>query len=42
MFGTDLVNNIAVELATYRTVELTEGQLEWCFAKTAQSVFRIS
>jgi uncharacterized protein len=41
MFGTDLVNNIAVELAKYRAVGLTESQLEWCFAKTAESVFRI-
>jgi predicted TIM-barrel fold metal-dependent hydrolase len=41
MFGTDLVNNVAVELAKYRTVGLTDSQLEWCFAKTAESVFRI-
>jgi predicted TIM-barrel fold metal-dependent hydrolase len=41
MFGTDLVNNIAVELAKYRAAGLTDSQLQWCFAKTAESVFRI-
>jgi predicted TIM-barrel fold metal-dependent hydrolase len=42
MMGTDLVSNVAVELAKYRSAGLTEGQLEWCFAKTAESVFRIA
>jgi hypothetical protein len=42
MFGTDLVNNVAVELAKYRTVGLTEAQLEWCFARTAETVFRLA
>jgi predicted TIM-barrel fold metal-dependent hydrolase len=42
MFGTDLVNNIAVELAKYRSIGLSESQLEWCFARTAESVFRIA
>ncbi len=41
MFGTDLVNNVAVELAKYRSAGLSERQLEWCLGKTAASVFKI-
>ena len=42
MFGTDLVNNVAVELAKYRGIGLSESQLEWCFHRTAETVFRIA
>jgi predicted TIM-barrel fold metal-dependent hydrolase len=42
MFGTDLVNNVAVELAKYRSIGLSDGQLEWCFHTTAETVFRIA
>ena len=42
MFGTDLVNNVAVELAKYRSIGLSESQLEWCFHGTAETVFRIA
>lgn len=41
MFGTDLVKNIPIELAKYRAIGLSETQLEWCFHRTAESVFRI-
>ena len=41
MFGTDIPSNIPVELAKYRTLGLSESELEWCFAKTAEAVFRI-
>lgn len=41
MLGTDLVSNIPVELAKYRSLGLPEGDLEWCFGKTAAAVFRI-
>ncbi len=41
MFGTDLVSNIPVELAKYRALGLPDSKLEWCFARTAQSVFRL-
>ena len=42
MFGTDLVNNVAVELAKYRSIGLKESQLEWCMGKTAEKVFRLT
>ena len=42
MFGTDLVNNVAVELTKYRSIGLSESQLEWCFHGTAETVFRIA
>jgi hypothetical protein len=41
MLGTDLVPNIAVELAKYRAIGLTESQLEWCLGRTATEVFRL-
>jgi uncharacterized protein len=41
MFGTDLVANMPVELAKYRAIGLTEGQLEWCLGRTAKEVFRL-
>ena len=42
MFGTDLVGNVPVELAKYRSLGLSEGELEWCLGKTAQNVFRLA
>jgi hypothetical protein len=39
MLGTDLVPNMAVELAKYRAIGLTESQLDWCLGKTAVEVF---
>ena len=42
MLGTDLVPNMAVELAKYRSIGLTEGQLEWCLGRTAEEVFRLA
>jgi hypothetical protein len=41
MFGTDLVNNVPVELAKYRSLGLSEAALEWCLGKTAQRVFHL-
>jgi len=41
MFGSDLVSNIPVELAKYRSIGLSESELEWCLGKTAQTVFRL-
>ena len=40
MFGSDLPENIASELAKYRSV-LNEGELAWCLADTAKNVFNI-
>lgn len=42
MFGTDLVPNVPVELAKYRSIALSDSQLEWCFAKTAETVFGLA
>ena len=41
MFGTDMICNVPVELAKYRSLGLSDGDLEWCFAKTVQSVFQL-
>ena len=41
MLGTDLIANIPVELAKYRSLRLPDSQLEQCFSRTAQSVFRL-
>ena len=41
MLGTDLVNNVAVELAKYRTLGFSERELEWCLGKTAAAVFQV-
>ncbi|MBS7615563.1 amidohydrolase [Candidatus Bathyarchaeota archaeon] len=42
MFGSDHPENIASELAKYRTVGFNDEELEWCLAKTAAKVFNIS
>jgi len=39
MFGADLVPNVPVELAKYRSLGLSEADLEWCLGKTAAEVF---
>ena len=41
MFGTDLVSNVRVELAKYRSLGLKESDLEWCFQKTAEKAFAL-
>lgn len=41
MFGSDLLANIPVELAKYRAVGLSESEMEWCLARTAETVFRL-
>jgi len=41
MFGSDHGDNIATELTKFRTIGLTEGELEWCLGKTAAKVFKI-
>jgi len=38
-FGADAL--VAVELAKYRSIGLSESQLEWCLGKTAASVFKL-
>ena len=41
MFGSDLVCNVPVELAKYKSLGLSEEQLECCFAKTAAEAYRL-
>ena len=41
MLGTDLIGNVPIELAKYRSLGLTESQLAWCLGKTAAAVFGI-
>lgn len=41
MFGSDLVDNIPVELAKYKSLELSRHEEEWCLGKTAERVFRL-
>ncbi len=41
MFGSDHSENIASELAKYRTMGLTDEEIEWCLGKTAMEVFKI-
>jgi uncharacterized protein len=41
MLGTDLIPNVPVELAKYRSLGLKDSELEWCFEKTARAAFRI-
>jgi predicted TIM-barrel fold metal-dependent hydrolase len=41
MFGSDHGENVATELTKYRTIGLTDGELEWCLGKTAAEVFKI-
>ena len=41
MFGSDHGDNVAVELMKFRTIGLTDEELESCLGKTAAKVFRI-
>jgi len=41
MFGSDHGENVATELAKFRTMGLTDAELEWCLGKTAAKVFKI-
>ena len=41
MFGSDHGENVATELAKYRSIGLTEEDLEWCLGKTAKTVFSL-
>ncbi len=41
MLGTDLIGNVPLELAKYRSLGLADNQLAWCLEKTAASVFGI-
>jgi predicted TIM-barrel fold metal-dependent hydrolase len=41
MFGSDHGENVAVELTKFKTIGLTEKELEWCLGKTAAKVFNI-
>ena len=41
MFGSDHGDNVATELTKFRTMGLTDEELEWCLGKTAVKVFRI-
>jgi predicted TIM-barrel fold metal-dependent hydrolase len=42
MFGSDIPLNIPVELAKYRAIGLSESEMEWCLAKTAETVFKLT
>ncbi len=42
MFGSDMGNNVATELAKYRTINLTKEELDWCLWRTASRVFKIT
>ena len=41
MFGSDHGDNVATELTKFRTMGLTDEELEWCLGRTAVKVFRI-
>jgi len=41
MFGSDIPINAAGELAKFRSIGLTDKELEWCLGKTATKVFKI-
>lgn len=41
MFGSDHGENVAIELAKYRAMGLTNEELEWCLGKTAAEVFKL-
>jgi predicted TIM-barrel fold metal-dependent hydrolase len=42
MFGSDVPLNVAVELTKYRTIGLTDDQLEDCLGRNAARVYRLS
>jgi hypothetical protein len=41
MFGSDILENVSCELHKFRSVGISDGQLEWCLGKTARKVFSI-
>jgi len=41
MFGSDMPENVAPELAKFRSIGLTDEELEWCLCNTASKVFKI-
>ncbi len=41
MMAGDLTSNFAVELCKYRSLNLSEDQLNWCLARTAIEVFNL-
>ena len=41
MFGSDHGENAAAELTKYRTIGLTDEELDWCLGKTAAEVFKL-
>jgi predicted TIM-barrel fold metal-dependent hydrolase len=41
MFGSDHGGNAATELTKYRTIGLTDEELDWCLGKTATEVFKL-
>jgi predicted TIM-barrel fold metal-dependent hydrolase len=41
MFGSDVLQNVPVYLEMYRSIGLTQEQLEWCLGLTAKTVFKI-
>ena len=41
MMGGDLISNFPVELAKYRSLELSDEEREWCLARTAIEVFKL-
>jgi predicted TIM-barrel fold metal-dependent hydrolase len=41
MFGSDHAANIPVELAKFRTRDLSQKELDWCLGRTAAKVFKI-
>ena len=41
MFAGDEASNVAIEIAKYRSVDLTEDEWKWCMGGTANKVFRL-
>lgn len=41
MMGSDLVTNMASEIAKYRSIGLGDTQLEWCLGKTAAAAYKL-
>jgi len=42
MFGSDMPENAEPELAKFRSIGLTDEELDWCLCKTATKVFEIA
>jgi len=42
MFGSDMPENVAPELAKFRSIGLTDDELNWCLRETAVKVFKIA